>query len=148
MTVRCITTVVGFTGTRHGMSHAQYEAITELIERALRDGSCLAHHGDCLGADAQFDLICETFGVHRTVHPPTNPKLRAWCQGERILKPLPYLVRNKEIVRCSTLMFATPQSMNESQRSSGTWSTIRHAEEVGVPCIIVYPDGLAVRRVS
>lgn len=132
-------TDLGFTGTRAGMSEPQKRIITELIHEL--DSPQRAHHGDCIGADADFhkiirDLV-ETCVV--VIHPPLDPKYRAYCQGTLLMPERDYLIRNKRIVDSSTIMLATPDG--PERRHSGTWSTIRYARELGVRVIVVMPDG-------
>lgn len=141
--------MIGFTGTRHGMTEAQAYEVRDLVMHVHKDtlDECKAHHGDCVGADAEFDEMCESLGIFRIAHPPIDPKLRAFCAAEVILDPLPYHERNREIVQNAALMIAAPNTRQEVKRGSGTWSTIRYSEDVGVPCIIVFPDGTAGRLV-
>jgi hypothetical protein len=76
-----------------------------------------------------------------------DAKLRAWCGGDVVLEPLPYLTRNQHIVKAVEtfpvrLLIAAPHQVEEVTRS-GTWSTIRYARRsrVGIPIAIVQPDG-------
>ena len=48
---------IGYTGSRAGMSKDQLEAVETLLA-SLADVEEV-HHGDCLGGDAEFDLICK-----------------------------------------------------------------------------------------
>jgi hypothetical protein len=133
------TTCAGMTGTSTGMTDPQklrayklfkYYGITEL------------HHGDCIGADEQCHRIAVRMKMKIVIHPPTDDKKRAHCKLGHpiILKPKPYLVRNKDIVDSSYLMFAFPKEEKEQLRS-GTWATIRYAKKQNKPLIIVFPDG-------
>lgn len=138
-------TSIGFTGTREGMTNEQFEQVLGLVRHIQRDSDeCDGHHGDCLGSDAQFDGLCFMLGIFRTAHPPTNPKLRAYCPSDLILDPLPYHERNHAIVRAAKLMIATPRTMRP-YAGSGTWATARYSELSDVPCFIVYPDGTVDR---
>lgn len=138
--------IVGFTGTRAGMTRKQ-----QAIVRAELVGAEMAHHGDCIGADAQFHAICLELGVPVTLHPPTNPKQRAWCQGAAYVMPAkPYLTRNKNIVDISTVLVGAPKEHLEPTpaRGQGTWSTIRYARKGvgylhagGGRLVIAWPDG-------
>lgn len=136
---------VGFTGTQRGMTHAQ-RAQVEWVLTSLGD-QVWAHHGDCIGADADFHAIClrlrpwTVAGI--TGHPPENPIKRAFCDFDEICEPAPYLVRNQDIVVIAERMIATPGEMEEVQRS-GTWSTVRAARRGRRPLAIVYPNGLLV----
>lgn len=101
-----------------------------------------AHHGDCLGADAEFhDIVREKTSATIIVHPPTNPKNRAFKQGDFIMKEKPFMVRDDDIIEESALMLATPFQFEEQGRGSGTWATIRHTRKARKPLIIIWPDG-------
>lgn len=126
---------IGFTGTRHGMNKKQHDAIIEYLD--IRISSIIeAHHGDCLGADAQFDSIAKHRGITRIIHPPKDSKYRAYCEGEVILAPKEYLDRNMDIAIACTVLVATPLESNEQLRS-GTWSTIRYARKMNKEVIIL-----------
>lgn len=140
---------VGFTGTQRGMTDAQREMLYALLSDVaeLDDGFSEAHHGDCIGADAQFhELVVEQFGeVTQTVlHPPTDSRKRAYCTAVSTRRAQSYLDRNREIVDSVDLMIATPGVFKEVLRS-GTWATIRYARARGGLLVIVYPDGTVER---
>jgi hypothetical protein len=116
---------VGFTGTRDGMTERQKARIEELL---LQYRPLAVHHGDCVGADAEFHemvrrLLPEAV-IH--VHPPDNPRLRAYCEGDIIWTPKPYMKRNWDIVRQSQMLFAAPKT-KKWVSGSGTWKTIKYA---------------------
>jgi hypothetical protein len=133
--------IVGFTGTREGMTPQQRQEVKEL----LLDGNVVeAHHGDCVGADEQFHSLCRGLGVPVVLHPPTDPRLRAYCDGAiRSEKARPYLDRNKDIVREASLLIATPKEGNEPPpgRGQGTWSTVRYARARYGRIIVIMPNG-------
>lgn len=99
------------------------------------------HHGDCTGADEQAHMIARICGYFIVVHPPTDPKKRAWCTGDFAMTPAPYLERNAAIVRSTLELIATPGETVEQVRS-GTWATIRQARRLRRPTTIVWPDGM------
>jgi hypothetical protein len=105
-----------------------------LVENGMRE----LHHGDCIGADAEADAIARKLGLAIVVHPPTDPKKRAFCSqpGDRTHAPLPYLVRNHAIVEACNLLIAAPHTDREVLRS-GTWATIRYARSLGVTVLIL-----------
>lgn len=129
---------VGFTGTRHGMTDAQKATVKELL--IYDDGVIEAHHGDCVGADGDFHDIVHGM-VPVIIHPPKDPKLRAWCDGD-VLPEKPYLQRNRDIVGACDWLIATPAEAEE-QWLGGTWYTIHHAQRNGRVVTIVWPDGTA-----
>jgi len=128
---------VGFTGTHHGMSHLQQEALHRLL---LEPTFTTFHHGDCIGADIQAHEIALYCGFLIVVHPPLDPRKRAWAAGSGvdILPPRKYLDRNKDIVDACDVLIAAPKELTEILRS-GTWSTIRYARKVGKPIHILEP---------
>jgi hypothetical protein len=131
---------LGFTGTRRGMTWTQMDKLRKLI----REGEGLEsfHHGDCLGADAEAHWIVWNLGVGKIVgHPPDNERLRAFCLCDELRAPLPYLNRNRAMVREVDLLVAAPATQGEEQRS-GTWSTVRYASLQGTPYYIIYPNGI------
>ncbi len=119
---------LGFTGTRAGMSHSQWIKIRELVQELPPPVIFYAHHGDCVGADAQFHDLCRDTGGRAfiEVHPPNVRRLRAFCIGDRIHDPAPFLRRNSAIVHASQVMIAAPME-DEIQPTGGTWATVRMA---------------------
>lgn len=122
--------VVGFTGTRRGMTDHQKNKVDQILTgfTYIRE----AHHGDCVGADADFHDICHKLGIKIFIHPSNIPELRAFkhTKLEYISKPKPPLDHNRDIVDSSNFMIATPGEYVE-QRRSGTWATIRYARKQG-----------------
>lgn len=102
-------------------------------------------HGDCKGADEDAHEIALDLGIVIGVHPPTNPKLRAWCEGAQLFDEKPYRERNRDIVDECRVLIATPKSRVE-EKYSGTWSTVHYATSVGRPVRIIYPDGEVEKR--
>ena len=114
---------IGFTGTREGMNLKQVAQVEALL-RSLDVSE--VHHGDCLGADTEFHFLAKSRGHRIIVHPPIDPKLRAYCKGDQIREPRPYHERNYDIVHSVDILIACPKQNKEIQRS-GTWHTIRTA---------------------
>lgn len=133
---------IGFTGTRNGMTPQQINTVTTLLAEAkLHEArSLLAHHGDCVGADATFDQLCAGLQIPRVAHPPDKNIHRAFCLAECVLMTKPYLQRNKDIVDASNTVIATPETHSERERS-GTWSTVRYAKRTNTHLVVVYPCG-------
>jgi hypothetical protein len=92
------------------------------------------HHGDCVGADAEADdLIAQIGGCKIVIHPPDNPRKRAFktrYPGRIVLPAKPYLMRNHDIVDATDILIAAPKT-NEEELRSGTWATIRYAMKQG-----------------
>jgi len=137
---------IGYTGTQRGMTALQCRAIWDIVWRR----EFIAHHGDCVGGDAQFDVIvrratgCQ--GV--VIHPCDLDAKRAYCeirQGVDILREVKTpLDRNRDIVAEIDLLIAGPGEMIPKQRS-GTWTTVRYAQEARRRLMIVFPNGAVVR---
>lgn len=134
--------VGGFTGNQDGMTKEQKRTFRKLL---IEYGVTEFRHGDCIGSDADAHLIAKTLGIPIVKHPPIDDKKRAYCKGGRELPPKPYMPRNKDIVKASNVMFATPRSFKEVVRS-GTWSTVRFAVDRKVKTLVIYPDGSVVDR--
>ena len=128
----------GFTGTQNGCTPAQLTALTGLMAQVVRQGDTW-RHGDCVGSDAQGHQIARMRGAIIHVHPPTNPAKRAFCDGDVIWLPRPYIDRNHDIAERCDHLIATPKGPEELR--SGTWSTIRYARRIGRPVTIIWPDG-------
>lgn len=133
--------VIGFTGTRKGMTSAQAAGVRHELVVA---GATWLHHGDCLGADAQAHSIAVDLGIETEIHPPIGNSARAFCVGTITRRTEPYADRNRNIVSATALLIAASVEMQEEQRS-GTWSTVRYARRMGKPVVIIWPDGLVSR---
>ena len=135
-------TSIGFTGTRKGMNFNQRNLLRELLEKFVNNhgGAVTFHHGDCIGADEQAHKIAEELKMRIVVHPPEDPKYRAFCQGHEEEKPLPYLERNRNIVSRSYHLIAAPKEQYEVTRS-GTWYTVRRAREQDLNVLIIKRGG-------
>lgn len=131
--------IVGFTGTRHGMTAPQRAEMLALLEEL--DGIEF-HHGDCVGADEQAADLAHELGYHLVGHPPTKPDLRAYHPHTQDWKePRPYLRRNRNIVRTCDVLVAAIRSGDPL--TAGTWRTVRAAREPALlrPIRLVTPGG-------
>lgn len=143
---------VGFTGTRHGMSPMQAEVVARIM-RVLKTsmlGDCLvAHHGDCVGADAQFHGIARReVVVAIEVHPGIgvgDDGLRAFCGSDRIYEQRGYLRRNRDIVDACAVLIAAPKEPHHQDRG-GTWYTYDYAikQSKQVALVLKRPYGILV----
>lgn len=131
-------TIVGFTGTRRGMTEVQAATVHWVLKTRQAE---FLHHGDCVGADAEVHEIARLLGIEILIHPPVDQTYRAFCEGGALAyKPTPYIERNHMIVRTTNLLIAAPGQMDEITRS-GTWATVRYARKKGHEIVVVYPDG-------
>lgn len=135
--------IIGFTGTRYGMRPEQHTSVKELIRLNNYFDHIMFHHGDCIGADAQAHEIATRLNILTVIHPPTDPKLRAYCDGWLVHPPKPYDQRNLDIVAASDLVIAAPNTETEQPRG-GTWQVVRFARENKKTCKIVLPSGIVV----
>ena len=131
--------ILGFTGTRNGMSETQKQSVERILDRFLPTE---AHHGDCIGADSEFHDMCVLRDIRIIVHPPDDKRHRAfvtnYAEKTRRLPTAPYLERNRNIVDACDMLIACPKSEQEELRS-GTWATIRYARKTGKNVFVVNP---------
>lgn len=120
---------LGFTGTRNGMTDRQRSRLISVLASYKIDQ---LHHGDCVGADAEAHDIAKSMSIYVVVHPPIDPRLRAWCVGDDMRDTLPYIERNHNIVDETGHMFVAPRTKEEQIRS-GTWATYRYAKSLEIP---------------
>lgn len=137
---------IGFTGTRHGMTVAQHVAVARLVHRMAGGRLLIAHHGDCVGADAQFHSICRQNGARIIVHPGAPGPNQAECEGDERLAGKPNLERNVDIVAASQIMIAAPLQSMQPVRGGGTWYTVRRTRTLEIPLALVLPDGSITRE--
>lgn len=135
--------IIGFTGTRHGMTDEQYDAVKELVRIHDYFHDITFHHGDCVGADQEAHGIVTKFNIRTVVHPPVMTSLRAYCKGWLVLDPKPYDQRNLDIVAASDLVIAAPANEHELPYG-GTWQVVRFSRKLNKPCKIVLPSGVVV----
>lgn len=135
----------GFTGTSHGMTSEQLEAFRELV-LGVAFRNMIFQHGGCVGADeAAHDVVVELPGVRTVVRPGVTKTGMRYKRGmfnnaHFVHEEKPFLDRNRDIVDTSDILIVCPRTMSEELRS-GTWATVRYAQKVGKPIIIVWPDG-------
>ena len=125
---------VGFSGSRYGMTPLQQKRFKAMLAPtfALKHPAASRdefHHGDCKGSDAEAHTIIRLKWphVHIVVHPPEQDRLRAFCEGDEILDPLPYLTRNRRIVQQTNFLIGCP--IHIGRRAGGTWRTIEYARQ-------------------
>jgi len=134
---------VGFSGTRDGMTAKQKATLKQLLDK-LHEGQTTIwfRHGDCQGSDEQAHGIASRAGYNILIHPPDEERLRAHCEGAfSVLEPKPYRERNLRIVEKSHILLACPKGLADEEPRSGTWATIRTANNLGVPVRVIMSDG-------
>lgn len=117
---------IGITGTRLGGSPMQLD----IVRRLLEGKTGILHHGDCVGIDQEIHSLVRTLYKDKwriVIHPPVKNEFRAFCLGDVVLEPKPYLDRNKAIVDPSNVFLAFPK---DRSGSGGTWSTINYFRKV------------------
>lgn len=101
--------VLGFTGTREGMTNPQREAVAEFL-RKHRPAEI--HAGDCKGADSEFldaALLCNGNNPPRTHgHPCDIKKWRAFRNYDSLHPVKSSEERNQDIVDASGELLAAP----------------------------------------
>jgi hypothetical protein len=137
-----MTFVLGFTGTRDGMTDAQELTVWECLKRWTPSE---LRHGDCCGADEQAHNLAVRERIRTVAHPPVVELLRAFCKADLILEPRDYLHRDRDIVDASKALLAAPATVAEGGWS-GTWYTIRYARRRHVPVVIIGPDGRVIEN--
>jgi len=133
--------VAGFSGSQNGMTDAQKIVVKRELEFVTE-----FHHGDCVGADSEVhDIARQSRWCWIEAHPTNIEGKRAFTSADFVHAVKPPIERNHDIVDVSKRLIATPGEMHEVLRS-GTWATIRYAVRVGIPVLIVYPDGTEEKR--
>jgi len=127
---------LGFTGTQDGMTIHQKNTINGLLQSI---GPTEFHHGDCIGADADFHDLAIKYATP-VLHPPNISTKRAFKTANILRAEKAYLERNRDIVDEVDIMIGCPKTFQEELRS-GTWATIRYAKKQNRHTIIVWPDG-------
>lgn len=137
-------TKIGVSGTREGMTEFQYlkalQILASISYPTLKSTfeEVELHHGDCKGADEQFNNMGVSLRFKTVSHPPINASNRAFCESDVVLTPKPYLPRNKDIVNSTDRLVATPKTLVEK---GGTWHAIKYARSRGKDVIVIGPDG-------
>jgi hypothetical protein len=131
---------VGVTGTRYGMSDFQKkELFRKFGEFTYLEEYVFFHFGDCTGVDAEAFELASKFGFITVSHPPVNQKWRAHCKADITHYPMPYLVRNQDIVDSSNLLIVVPKTPETESPRSGAWATYRMAAKARVKTLITLP---------
>lgn len=140
--------IIGFTGTRKGMSERQLDQLAFMLGCFLVPGSSSRgefHQGGAKGADKQARMLARNMGFEVKWHPCPGVSLEDVLDEEPLAKHetwrevFPPLQRNRNIVRDVDILVATPFTDDEELRS-GTWATIRYARDKVIP-VVMLPRG-------
>lgn len=134
--------ILGFTGTRHGMTERQRHAVSEFLDAQK---PIEVHSGDCKGADSQFldaALLCAgNFPPRTHGHPCDIEEWRAFRKYDVLHPVTGPLTRNQAIVDVSDEILAAPKGSKNSPRVGGTWDAIRRALAARKTVTVMWPDG-------
>jgi hypothetical protein len=138
---------LGFTGTRHGLTHPQRVSFSNLLVRLEETGHrvLVFRHGSCQGADVEAALatrvVCGS-DVRIIAHPGPDVDKHQVDSGvdDEKLPGKTHFARNRDIVACTDALVACPHDDVE-QPFGGTWYTVRHALKKGKRVYLVWPGG-------
>jgi hypothetical protein len=102
------------------MSEKQRSSLRQVLAGFFADGARVFRHRDCIGADAQPHVIAKATGFRVVIHPPSDGSKRAFCQGDAVLTPRPYLVRNRRIVDASSVLILSRWHRQRSRRRAAS----------------------------
>jgi len=122
--------IIGFTGTRSGMSERQKDFLKRLIEQLQPITKVL--HGGCIGADMEFHEICkdytrEVYPGHSSSNPLDLSNRGDYKDADVIHSSQTHFKRNRDIVDSSDILIGAPYS---DIKTGGTWYTIKYATKL------------------
>jgi hypothetical protein len=150
---------IGVTGTRTGMTEQQEQWLMDFL---TKNTTHVLHHGNCIGVDTQVAAAFYAENVYIIAHPGNIKSMQAsYDLSDLVLPVKSNLTRNRDIVNCSDLLLAFPETKHKVPHS-GTWYTIDYAlhasyvqkkrsmlsyaqTDHSVQTIIIGPDGLEVK---
>jgi hypothetical protein len=135
---------LGISGSRHGATEEQIKFAKDLLlEMSMGAGPKWLNQGCCIGVDAQITVLaCKDFGFRIHGFPPLKQEylsLEAMALCDKHELPYSYSGRNQRLVLASEFLLALP-SKSRGQ-GGGTWNAVWHAENTGVPFIVVGQRG-------
>ncbi len=132
--------ILGFTGTRRGMTPAQRATLADCVSVL----PARAVHGGAVGADEEFDAFLVKAGMPAwdiDVYPASAGRWQKWSNaGATTYSVAAPLARNRVIARRCDYLIAAPATAEEVVRS-GTWATVRYARKLGKSIVILLPEG-------
>jgi hypothetical protein len=120
------------------MTPAQRNGCVGVLARLRPD---TVHHGDAVGADAEFHDLARAIGARIVVHPATVRAHRAFRVGDESRSPTAKTARDRAVVDASDLLIAAPADPDDEGPESGTWYTIQYAVWAGKSIVVLWPDG-------
>lgn len=135
--------IAGITGPRTGASQ---RALLSVAQTLCAYNVRVLHDGDCIGVDAEVYYLARAFGIHVELHPPTNPKYRAYCArlGDVVHPEKGYHDRDMDTVNAAEFMIGVPNVVSvHIKPTGGTGWTIDYARSVLKPLVLIWPDGSA-----
>jgi len=132
---------VGFVGTPAGMTGAQLRSVQIAL---MEYGPVEVHLAGRGGADEQVFEIADRLRLWRMVHPGPAPTGRPVCPGDVEFPPKPEDERFSDIAEAAGVLLAAPRGAH-SAPGCRTWSTVHRARELGLPVVLVLPDGSTTR---
>jgi len=128
---------IGITGTRKGMTEAQFGQVYEFLKQHYCEGAEF-HHGDCVGVDVEAALLAKDLGYKVVGHPgPGADGLRAYFNSDHVMPAQSHFKRNRIIVDTCDCLLVVPLQP-EWQSQGGTWYTHDYAKKKNKP-LIIYP---------
>lgn len=131
--------IVGFTGTRDGMTESQIDQLALMLV-VFKSHENQFHFGGSGRSDLRAREIAKSFGFAIHWHPCPGISLASLgplveeATAEHWRQVFPPLVRNRNIVAAVNVLIAAPNSDDEELRS-GTWATTRYAHDVRIPVV-------------
>jgi len=132
------------TATGRGITPGQQAEARVVLTRLFNQGYRKLHHGYCVGGDAQLARIAKDVGFCLIAHPgyppehPEETKYRAFTDfNDEVLESRPFILRDKDMVDKAAFLLAAPYQDYMVTRS-GTWTTVRYAQNEGVAVGFVY----------
>jgi len=140
-----ITKTITVTGTRYtsDLSIDQRKNFEHHLHKLFDTGYRYLQHGDACGADSFAHDVALLLGYQIVIHPPKNPKYRAFRVDGKIHPEDSYQARNLNMVLSCDVLLALPNTNTEIVRS-GTWQTVRMARQNEVSVVIFFPDGRVI----
>lgn len=141
--------IVCVTGSRHGPTHAQWQAFWRLLRVLYGMGARTLHHGCCRGLDEKAALIARDMAMRVVAHPGHLPSWTSDAAREASDELLPQKInheRNRELAALASrggFLLAAPGGSEQAleQHRSGTWQTVRFGRTGAARTAIVMPAG-------